>query len=125
MVSAVKLFIYYNCRSRQRILHYVKQLRQRSNKWHAIVYSFFKFVKIAFLSQLMAASAIHRQYLRALSYVAKEEAKAEINCPLSSSRENDVATAPTAPFYFPPSRIFIPAHACEMAQAVIKARRGI
>lgn len=40
----------------------------------------------------MAASAIQRQYLRAESYVA-EEAKAEINCPLSSSRENDVATA--------------------------------
>lgn len=67
-----------------------------------IVYSF-KFIKI-FLSQLMAAGAIQRQYLRTESYVAKEEAKAEINCPLSSSRENDVATAQllfTSPFTAP------------------------
>lgn len=49
----------------------------------------------------MAAGAIQRQYLRTESYVAEEEAKAEINCPLSSSCENDVATAQllfTSPF---------------------------
>lgn len=39
----------------------------------------------------MVASVI--QYLRTESYVADEEAKAKINCFLSSSRENDVATA--------------------------------
>lgn len=71
------------------------------NVVHSHRSGFFKFIKITFLSQLTTTDTTYWQCLCTLCYVDEEEVKAEINCCLSSNRENDVATAQllfTSPF---------------------------
>lgn len=92
---------------------YVRQATQRSNKRRTIAHGSFKFVEIAFLSQLMTASATYTVavftytlYVHIVLRGEKEEVRAETNCLLSGNRENDVATA--SPFYLSLSASLFP-----------------